>query len=290
MRPVSVAGLALLSAYPAAAQFQHGSIGVIYYTPEKLVMAADSRVLITPAATLFGTPAVSGTSDNECKISALGNTVLFVSTSITRVFGYGPLVPDWDNTTSARAAFDKITSGGTARGRVEEIANEWSTQISIRFNGLAALRPDAFQQMLNSTGAGAITAAYIGGLDNAGNPKLYDIVVLPNTLPTGVVAPVHKVPTCPYHNFCPVGVRDGLSIVSEFAEGITDRAKKESSEWKPPRRAPQRDYDAHRTKRMVELVIRYHDGTDVGGPIDFAQLQRDGTLRWISKKDNCPAN
>ncbi len=57
---------------PAFSQLVHGTIAVVYYTPEKLVIAADSR------GQLAG---INGTvhEDDECKVGALGDKIVFVA-------------------------------------------------------------------------------------------------------------------------------------------------------------------------------------------------------------------
>ena len=48
------------------------------------------------------------------------------------------------------------------------------------------------------------------------------------------------------------------------------------------------DLDVLKTMRLVELTIAYHMGNDVGGKIDAIELFKNGGLRWVARKENCP--
>jgi hypothetical protein len=46
--------------------------------------------------------------------------------------------------------------------------------------------------------------------------------------------------------------------------------------------------DAFKTMRVVELVIRYYHGNDIGGPVDAVQLGHAGSMHWYARKPNFP--
>jgi hypothetical protein len=266
--------------YPAKSQVQHGSVGVVYFTKDKIVMAADSR------QTRSGAAGVSPTDDG-CKVTALDGNIIFVSTNIVRFLG-GPRVSGWDNDSMIRAVYSKVKSVNSgARGHLAEIAKEWSDSVAAKFNAVASLEPGIFRQMTSDIGAGAFTVAYMGGLDGAGNPGLFVMAVTPNASRTAAEGSEGPIRACSNHDFCAVGV---LDIVVEFANASSGRARKEAAEWKPPKGTPPKDYDAFKTMRMVELTIQHHAGPDLGGPIDAVQLNRDGSLHWYARKRNCPEN
>jgi hypothetical protein len=41
---------------------------------------------------------------------------------------------------------------------------------------------------------------------------------------------------------------------------------------------------------LVQLTIEYQHGTSVGGPINAAELEPDGRMRWYARKQSCPEN
>lgn len=86
---------------PAPSQVLHGSIGVIYYTRDKIVVAADSR--LTPGG-IDGVP-----SDDGYKVTALDGRMVFISIGVVRHLRDG-LSPGWDSTDLVRAAYAKIKS------------------------------------------------------------------------------------------------------------------------------------------------------------------------------------
>lgn len=281
MRFVPVISPIFCLSHPAVSQVQHGSVGVVYYTKNKIVVAADSRVSSS------GGGAIVPSNDNECKVVALDGDVVFVSTNMVRVLG-SLLVPGWDNNSMIRAAYAKIRGVNSGvRGHLADVAEEWSAMAAANFNAMARFQPHIFRQMTSDVGDEAFTIAYIGGADGSGNLVLFGMDVIPNSFHTAAVGRVGPIPACSHHNFCAIGVTD---IVVEFADTSSDRAKREAAEWKPPKGTPPIDYDAIKTMRMVELTIQHRTGNDVGGPVDAVQLNRDGSIRWYARKKNCPAS
>lgn len=281
MRLLYLAWLIAGLCYPATAQVQHGSVGVVYFTQDKIAVAADSRGILTRKDGSKAPP-----DDSICKIATFGGKVIFVSTGLERSFDYGPLVPGWDNISIARNAYIKIASiKGGISGNLADMAKEWSTQVASRFNTMALMRPDVFKGMLPQ--AGAFTVAHLGGFDARGNLVLFAMTVSPSTSRTSAEPDTWAVASCPDQNFCALGV---VNIVSEFANASSERAKTEVAEWKAPAGSSPRDYDMFKTMRMVELTIRYNQGQDVGGDIDGVQLSHDGSLHWQAQKKNCPEN
>jgi hypothetical protein len=266
--------LMLCSVQPTAAQIEHGSVGVIYYTPEKIVMAADSRV--SPGSGAPIPPANDG-----CKLAAIDGKIVFVSTGLVRT-------ASWDNNDIIRSAYSKVKS---AHPKVSEylleIAKEWAVMVRDRFNSVALLQSQLFRRMISDNGPGALTIAHMGGLSGTGELVLFQMSVTPNVSSTGAVGSAGPIPACSNHNFCASGV---INVVLEFVNSLSERAKREALEWRPPKGTLSRDYDIFKAKRLVELTILHQDGKDVGGPIDAVQLSRDGSIHWQALKSICPGN
>ncbi len=83
---------------PTLAQIQHGTVAVVYYTEDKIIMAADSRGLLL---TQNAQP-----DDSVCKIAAPYGKMLFVSSHAVayKSGGLFDLVQPWSNV-------DEILSG-----------------------------------------------------------------------------------------------------------------------------------------------------------------------------------
>src|SRR4051812_6663634 len=93
----------LISTVPAFAQVTHGTIGVIYFTENKIIMAADSR----------GSEANDTFNDNECKIAALGKSLLLVGGGGGGYAWNGSAVPfgGGRNAGVARRVYDALAAG-----------------------------------------------------------------------------------------------------------------------------------------------------------------------------------
>src|SRR5579863_6644774 len=104
--------IATIVCYPAVAQVQYGTVGVVHFTQEKISVAADSRVTIKGR-----TP---GQDDTACKVLTLGGNLIFLSAGAGGYQSHNFMVPSWMNTEEARRAYDQVPSGS-----VREIAREW---------------------------------------------------------------------------------------------------------------------------------------------------------------------
>jgi len=262
---------------PALSQIEHGSVGVVYFTDKKIVMAADSRVTRG-----------SIQSDDECKVSAFDRQVIFVSTGATGARSSFPVaIPSWKNSDVARASYNRIVQRySTPRGHVLELAVDFAESLRSDWSNLAMYDLIGVTRVVSQ---GALTAALIGGKDGDGSLQLFMVLITfnPSTIVGPVGEDVQSISNCDLKNFCAVGE---ISVPVEFLSGISDRAKAEARNWKPTHSVNPRDIDIARTMRQVELSIRYNQENDVGGQIDAVQLSRTGRSRWYRRKSNCPAD
>src|SRR4029077_17580065 len=276
---------------PALAQIQHGTVAVIYYSKDKIIMAADSRALNENAPP----------SDSECKVAALYGKIIFVSSgaAVYEKGSRGDRVGSWTNTEENRRAYDAASLlYATSHDRVVGAATEWGKSISSHFQSLFFWHPEKIA-FVTQGGSGILTRALIGGLDDSGNLILVQTLVMfkgqpspalfPNPYPYPLAVgpapyPVTNVVSC--RGYCAIGE---IEVEQEFVNLTSERAKKEAKEWKPPKRAKTADYDILRTRRLVELTIEYHAG-DVGGSIDIVQMDKDGRVHWYAIKENCSEN
>ena len=127
-----------------------------------------------------------------------------------------------------------------------------------------------------------------GGIGANGALVLFDTRVTLMPSKSGMVPRYHVIPTpkCPWRDYCGIGHTE---IVIEFASLLSPRAKLEAVRWKPSRK--DLDYNVAKMMRLVELTEKYQTGPPtVGGLVDAVQLSKDGTLRWLDRKANCPEN
>jgi hypothetical protein len=136
---------------------------------------------------------------------------------------------------------------------------------------------------------GILTVALFGGLGAAGSLEMVQVLIGIQSNPIQPIATsIQEITSCPLQNFCAIG---DAAAVPEFVIGTSERSRTEFQNWKPAESgiAP-RYYDVRRAIRLAELTIKYQARSDIGGPIDALQLNRDGTIEWYSRKQNCQEN
>lgn len=248
---------------PAWAQVERGTIVVAYSTPDKIVMAADSRVTLGWAK--------GPSSDKECKITAIRGQVIFSSANVASYRGSNVVQP-WKNSDEARSAYKNACGPYPSRCPVKEVARAWTLAVLAHIESLYRANPDYAKSLTDN---GVFTVALFGGRDEAGSLELIQVLI--GVDQTGVHPDWGKA-ICP-HNYCKLGK---VEIVTEFTDLTSQRAKEEAKNWtaSPPHNPA--DADLLKAIRLVDLTIAYHQGTpDVGGKIDAVQLSKDGTLNCL---------
>ena len=158
--------LVLCLASPAMAQILHGTIAAVYFTKDKIVMAADSRGVLG----LGKTPVPDNT---ECKIATPDGRMMFVSSGLS---GYMPIDPrdmirPWSNVQEIHRAYRNVIGRyGTPRGHVKEIANEWADLLLSHIRSLYDANAKA---VVAAQEGGFLTSAILGGVDSAGRLALF---------------------------------------------------------------------------------------------------------------------
>jgi len=78
----------------------------------------------------------------------------------------------------------------------------------------------------------------------------------------------------------------------EFDKPRAQFTAAESKEWDSiPERKDIQDPDIRRAAKFVDLTIAYHPQRQyVGGDVDAVKLNRSGSVDWIQRKPNCPAD
>jgi hypothetical protein len=257
------------------AQIQYGTVGVAYYTKDKIVMAADSRSLIVGDTT---------PDDSVCKIAAPYGQVIFVSSNVSgyKNGGFGDFVQSWSNIEEIHQAYSMASFlPSTNHDQLMGTAIQWANLITSHFQSLLLWHPEKISQAIGENGV--LTIAEIGGLNSDGALILLQVRILYGKGLTPISYEIGQVTECP-KSYCAIGE---VEIVQEFINVTSKRAKKEAKKWKPLKKSSPADYDILRTMRLVELTIRYHQGNDVGGKVDAVEMDKDGSVRWFAIKENC---
>lgn len=306
VRGLSVFMFVFLGALSAVAQtIERGTVVVVYYTTDKIIMAADSRVVSLDPN--------KPPQDDACKIATPDGKIVFASAGIENYASAN----NQAILGSYASALDFVQSWSNA-DEIHKAYQEASFQHSPMFQSTSALLMNAIlerdvvlQTVRNFEGAevydlnalktwhatlldqvaekqhGLLTEALVGGLDSGGRLVLYGTAIEYSDLGFGgFILSNTGTPVCPDAPYCFLGEYE---IAREFVNLASDRAKKEAHKWKPPKNSSPLDYDILKAMRLVELTEQYGPA-DVGGPIDAVELDKDGTLRWFYNKKNCPAD
>jgi hypothetical protein len=273
MRRLSFLILFAVAGSPPFAQVRHGTIGVVYYTDDKIIVAADSRALISVD---------SHSEDKECKIATPSGKLVFVSSGASEFYKVGAQL--WSNIEEIHEAYNAAWPlYSNNYDRIEDTAIQWGKSISSKWQSLL---PEYSDMVINAArdGKGVLTRAIIGGFDDDRKPVIGQIIVSYNEGDSTVQFDAGRI-TCP-HSICAIGK---VQIEEEFLDLTSERARNEAESWKPPKDSKPADYDIFRIMRFVELTIKYR-GVDVGGAIDAVQMDKDGSVHWFANKKNCAEN
>jgi hypothetical protein len=271
--------LSMIAAAPVYGQAVHGTIAVVKYETQRLVIAADSRHN-------FGKGAGSYRNDTACKIAALGEHAAFVSSGLVGYDNAGPRdqLATWRATDDARSHFAQIVEdrGEWKDEYLDALAISIGTSLVAHITELGRYSPATIQSAtvgnllttaLLATGRGDnITAAVVQvGVNEHKRAQL---------LSQRRITPA----VCPP---CALGrgevVTEILGLSTQRARVEMNRLKRELAE------IPDTEREIRRITRLVELSVAWlPDNAGVGGPVDVLEVRAGKSARWIQRKPQCP--
>jgi hypothetical protein len=248
----------------ALGETKSGTIVVVGFSKEKIVVAADSRVHYSVSGKI---------RDDECKIVAVKENLLFVPIGRTgNQYAISSL--DWDATREALKA-----TSAERMDSIQDISDRWGESMvrlwdrDLTFNHEATLR---------SLDGNIFTLGLFLGIEKN---KLSAVVV--KVFYDGAAA--RSVPLYPdlgeSMDFSAFGQ---IRTAGELKAGQTPFAKSEAAGWSARlTKIPRRDRDVRKAIRWAQLTIS-HEPTEsyVGGPIDAVELSSTG-VRWVQRKKLC---
>ena len=279
--------------FPAAArpQLRSGTIVVISYSKQKVILAADSRANLGD----------DRYEDSYCKVTALSNKLIFAATGIVGDNSY--LLPEdlrFGAIEEARkAAASTITNPDPfGYGTVGAVATRWGQAMTVRFTKASKIRLDEWLKAINATDERAFVIGIFAGLEPTG-----EVAVKCVHVDYGEPQKGHFVPIARYNlQFIDMSsIPDGITmieaygmpeVIQEIKAGKTQRAKEEAVAMaKLAKQLTPEEFDRARVIRLVDLTLAYHPKQKfVGGNIDALELLHSGRVNWIQRKNNCPAN
>lgn len=264
----------LLLAPPALAQIEKGSVGVIYYTNDKLIMAADSRSITR------GREA----NDTKCKLAALGKNIVFINSGMLSYDASGTVLPGLDTIEEAHAAYQRsLTNPGP--DLLDQVVAEWTASVWGRITPLYIHDP---QLVLRGAENDILTIAMFGeSRSDLLRLFLVRITVDPNRPPLQAIG-IDRRQLTPSTAVRAIGKAD---VVSAYLDRSNPRTRQEDQQWaSDSQQLGPENRDIMRIVRLVDLTIAYDGSGTVGGPVDALELGRGGEVRWVQRKPNCPAD
>ena len=248
----------------ALGETKSGTIVVVGFSKEKIVVAADSRTHYS----------VSGKNrDDECKIVALKNDLLFVPIGKTGD-QYAISSLNWDATQEAVKA-----TSSQRMDSIQDISDRWGESMVQLWNRDLTSNRDVTLKTLDGN---IFTLGLFLGIEKN---KLSAIVV--KVFYDGVAA--RSVPLYPElgesMDFSAFGQ---IRTAEELKAGQTPFAKSEAASWNARvTKIPRRDRDVRKAIRWAQLTISHEPQESyVGGPIDAVELSSTG-IRWVQRKKLC---
>jgi hypothetical protein len=274
--------------YLATAQIGpvHGSVVVLNISEDKLVIAADSLALQE-----FGEPNYS-----YCKISAFGNKIIFARVNADAYSSVGLLDPviSWN---SGDVLKQVVRSEQPALGsaHIQHIAERWAAAIAEHFQSFYRWHP---QEVIRIAKEG--NGVLVGGIFAEATDGIIYVRIALVTFNQNLLNPINWVIGDAITDCWDCGQTDGskicvggkITVPTEFCTQSTDRARGGDGKltYAPSLLDLGWDRDSLLALRLADLTIAYDSSGTVGGRIDVIELTKDGSIRWLAKKDNCPAN
>jgi hypothetical protein len=261
----------LIQVSAARQQIQGGTVVVIFYSHDKVIFAADSRRAVTNQQGV-----IVSKRDNECKLLALNNRVI-VATAGKIVAEDVDLEKPGLGINSANMALQLAREAASGTEPMEQdpakvLAKAW----------LNRMVPFVREQVRHPYPPGTeLTQALFAGRLPDGTLRLYMSTVIWDGQQIASGRDADPVPLNPSEPFLPPLAKEkSMEVFSNLVN--TNVPSSFHPEW---------DRDA---AKAVYLAARVR-GTPprdetIGGRIDAVELQANGTITWVRRKDYCRAD
>jgi len=277
-----ILGFCILFPAIANAQLQHGTVVVFIVSTNRVIVTADSRAL--------GPGNLS--SDDACKITALGTQLLFTEAGVSADTHTILISKNWSIRQEAIRAFSKFQISKSKADPVDEVSANWLRSVKRIYLRELESNP---QKVLRSATNGVLMGSSFVGLDRTGQVKVREIDI------TFDRAKLEKtgVPTLTVNSQLwdivdqpVIKIIGHAEIIKEFRQESSERARAEEQRW-------QLEANAHRNEDtdllyavfLVDLTSSYAPPEwGVGGPVDEVEVLPKRGIQWIQRKPECSAN
>jgi hypothetical protein len=269
---------ALLMAYSASAQVQFGSVVVIDFAKDHLVVAADSR-------SRYG---INGPiNDSTCKIAAFNHQVIFTNvgySAYTKISLLDP-VESWDNIEEAYSIIRSLPQSAVGDAQVENIATAWAQDITAKWRvAYQAHREDI--TLWAEQNKGQLTA---GAFAEVKNGRVYFRVAV-IVLDVAAIEPIRFVLIKNPDDCQACGQDQGKHVCMGGEKEIGQKfcsTRKSNSTISVRTTLKESSRDVILATKLVEITIDAYRKTNgnVGGHVNAVTLQSNGRIAWNSNPD-----
>jgi hypothetical protein len=261
----------------ALAQIEFGTLILLDSSPDEIVVAADSRAY--SASTQF---------DNRCKITALGNQVIFAASGKTALPSADARI-EWDSHTIARDIFRRLRAKKTNQPMPMRLAKAWGRQVQKKLE--LDIQRDR-KETLSGVKDDLLTSALFAGFDQNA-PYIVTGFITYGRAPNGSM----------YTHFSIGAVSRRAAAVqlgkTDIATELFAQKTERAIQWRKSLRIENADDRiAIPVISALQFSIENYPPIDLGGrmvpalggPIDAVRLTRTQGIQWIQRKPNCPEN
>jgi hypothetical protein len=281
MKQTSILVLAIILRLQAVGQVESGTLVVVNATRDEVVVAADSR---THTSTQY--------ADDRCKVSALGNKMIFAAAGKT---AHGPFDRPtkwtWDSHAIARSTFASLLHKRSKNSLSLDVANAWASEVRKKLFQDLRREPD---ETLSGVKDDTLVTAMFASYTESGDISIVTVRITYRATqgksPTTafIIDRVMREPQL--FSFGETAVFS--EIINKTERGVAWKRELDS-------RFPKNgDYTAFLAIGVVELTAehlppKHFNGFSlvvVGGDIDALRLKRTGGTEWIQRKTNVQTN
>lgn len=271
----------MLLASAAFAQITSGTIIILNFTKDRLVIAADSRGVNTDTWVPH---------DNECKIAEVDQRLIFTSVgNARRKRSSGPdPVNGWDNAETTRAAFRSVRQLPTEEAQTRTIAKTWADAIAANWQSLYRSEPEKVTRVLSKNGGltvGAFAEANMGTIYFRAAQIRFDQsrASVGDPIEPEFIERLSDCWDCGDGNrICAMGKH--FDVAAKFcAQTKANDRIKVRTQLKGANRS------VKLAVKIAELTIDAYAKTpgDVGGMVDAVTLKNNGSISWNAIKQSC---
>lgn len=271
----------MLLASTAFAQITSGTIIILNFTKDRLVIAADSRGVNTDTRVPH---------DNECKIAEVDHQLIFTSVgNARRKRSSGPdPVNGWDNAETTRVAFQSVRLLPTEEAQTRTIAKTWADTIAAHWQSLYRSEPEKVTRVLSKNGGltvGAFAEANGGTIYFRAAQIKFDQTRASAGDPIGPEF-IERLSDCwdcgEGNRICAMGKH--FDVAAKFCAQT-----KASDKIKVRTQLKSANRSVKLAVKIAELTIDAYAKTpgDVGGMVDAVTLKNNGNITWNAIKDGC---